>query len=802
MSTRPTHKNRVMILFVSYGLAVLLVAAATVLRWVLEYEFGPFPTFITFYPALILAALIGGLGPGLVATGLGAFAATYFFRPPASSLEVTNLNGGMVLVLFCFIGAFISTIADRLRAVRAERVKWESEQRWATTLASIGDAVIATDPAGRVTFMNAVAETVTGWGREAALMKPVTEIFEILSEDTRRKADNPVARVLRDGMVVGLANHTILIKKDGTEVPIDDSGAPIRDKDGSIIGVVLVFRDVTDRRRIEEELRKSESGLAAAQRIAHIGSWEWDIVKDTARWSEETFRMFGVSSAELAEHRHDFLLHVHPDDRGRVDEALSKALAGARAYDLEYRIALPDGTEKIAHALAEVVRDDKGNPVLMRGTVHDVTERRRMEDELRRSRDELESRVNERTAELREAYYRLMQETRERERLEEHLRQAQKMEAVGTLAGGVAHDFNNMLAVIIGNAELALDDLHGTPSPRQNVRQIITAAKRATDLVRQILAFSRKTAYEKSALSLTPVVTETYRLLRSSLPTTIQMKLDVHTVSDTVIGDPSQIQQILMNLATNAEHAMRDTGGILLFALSNITFASENELPDPDMKPGTYVKLTVKDAGTGIPDEVKKRMYEPFFTTKGVGQGTGMGLAVVYGIVKGHGGAISVESRMGEGSTFDILLPLSSEAAVNTREEQTTVPGGKEKILLVDDEPAVADMACNTLTRLGYDVTTSVSATGALATFLNEPNRFDLVITDQVMLDLTGIDLAQRMLEVRKDLPIVLITGYSETVSPERARAAGISEFLMKPVVKQELARTVRRVLDSRAKTR
>ncbi|MGD0231236.1 MAG: PAS domain S-box protein [Syntrophorhabdales bacterium] len=392
-----------------------------------------------------------------------------------------------------------------------------------------------------------------------------------------------------------------------------------------------------------------------------------------------------------------------------------------------------------------------------------------------------------------------LEDVTEQQRAEQQLRQAQKLESIGTLAGGIAHDFNNMLAVVLGNAELALDDLNADADPAgpaRNVKQIVNASKRAADLVRQILMFSRKTEQGKNALKLAPLVKETYKLLRGSLPSTIRMKLDLRATFDTIMGDPSQIQQVLMNLCINAAHAMREKGGTLLIGLSDVTFVRPQEMPEAGMEPGAYVILSVKDMGTGMTDDVQKRMFEPFFTTKEAGQGTGMGLAVVYGVVKSHGGAISVQSRADEGSTFTIFLPCAEATAKEEQAETGPVPGGKERILFVDDEPAVVDMASQMLQRLGYNVTVALSGPDALKTFLDEPDRFDLVITDQTMPDLTGIELARRILEVRQDVPIVLTTGYSETVSPEKAMSAGIKEFVMKPIVKRRIAETIRAVLN------
>ena len=384
-------------------------------------------------------------------------------------------------------------------------------------------------------------------------------------------------------------------------------------------------------------------------------------------------------------------------------------------------------------------------------------------------------------------------------KLEEQLRQSQKMEAIGTLAGGIAHDFNNMLAVIMGNAELALDDLEAEGGPWHNMEQILQASQRARELVKQILTFSRKSEREKKPVDLMLLMKETYRMLRASLPTTIDMSLEITTKAGAILADPSQIQQVIMNLATNAAYAMRENGGMLTMALSDIAFTADSFRPDPEMRPGRYLQLTVKDTGTGIAEEVRKRMFEPFFTTKEAGQGTGMGLAVAYGIVRNHGGAITVRSAVGEGSTFVVYLPAETRA-IDPQEEDEIValPTGQEHILFVDDEPAVVETTVRMLHRLGYRVTSVANGTEAWDLFLRDPSLFDLIITDQTMPGTTGSLLAGKMLHVRPDLPIILITGYSEVISEELAKEIGIREFIMKPLVKKELAETVRRVLDSR----
>ena len=278
-----------------------------------------------------------------------------------------------------------------------------------------------------------------------------------------------------------------------------------------------------------------------------------------------------------------------------------------------------------------------------------------------------------------------------------------------------------------------MDDLENSPEPRRNVEQIVKASKRASDLVKQILAFSRKTAAGKNTLMLTPLIKETCKLLRSTVPTTIKMELDFHARNDTILGDPAQIQQVLMNLATNAVYEMRERGGTLTIALSDLAFLRQDTMPDADMKPGRYVKLSVKDTGDGMTEEVQKRVFEPFFTTKGAGLGTGMGLAVVYGIVKNHGGAVTLVSNPGEGAVFTIFLPFFDAVIEEEPETISEVPHGSERILLVDDEPQVVATVSQTLRRLGYKVVGNTNSRKALNTFINHPERFDLVITDQAM---------------------------------------------------------------------
>jgi PAS domain S-box-containing protein len=388
----------------------------------------------------------------------------------------------------------------------------------------------------------------------------------------------------------------------------------------------------------------------------------------------------------------------------------------------------------------------------------------------------------------------VVQEITEQRKLEDQLRQAQKMEALGTLAGGIAHDFNNILAAILGFAEMSLDDVEQGTLLEKNLRHILNSSFRARDLIKQMLAFSRKTEYEVKPIPLIPLIRETAKLLRASIPTTIEIDVNITAASDTVRANETGIQQIIMNLGTNAAYAMRENGGKLSITLADVSVESDLDLPL-----GPYIQLAVQDTGTGMDEVTMKRIFEPFFTTKELGRGTGMGLAIVYGIVKSFKGSITVESKAGEGTTFRVLFPKVVKDQASDALHSTEIPRGKEHVLLVDDEEILVELGESMLERLGYTVTAVTKSTEALKLFSEDPGRFDLVITDQTMSGLTGLHLAEELLKVRPDIPIILSTGHSESVDQETVKAAGIKELLMKPLNRQELAKAVRKVLDTKS---
>ncbi len=427
-------------------------------------------------------------------------------------------------------------------------------------------------------------------------------------------------------------------------------------------------------------------------------------------------------------------------------------------------------------------------------------ERKRYEQQLRDSEERLrqafvglEQRVQERTAELKESHEDLQKAVKERLKAEEQLRQAQKMEALGTLAGGIAHDFNNLLAAIIGFTELIRDHLPEESRERSHAKKVLEASLRGRDLVRQMLMFSRRSEEERKPLRLSSIVEETVKLLRASIPTTITIRDSVKSKSGVILGDPVQIQQVLMNLATNGAHAMRETGGVLDIELSD----SVIDQPDGNPPEGLYVKLVVRDTGCGIPPEVMDKIFDPFFTTKKPGEGTGLGLSVVLGIVKQSHGYITAESEPIKGSTFTVYFPrIEEKPVIEAADGYGLIQTGHERILFVDDEKALVEVGEELLAELGYEVICRTSSREALALFRLDPSRFDLIITDQTMPELTGVEMAREMLVIRPDVPVILTTGFSHLVDADRALAAGIKAFAMKPLTKKELSKTIRKVLD------
>ena len=520
-------------------------------------------------------------------------------------------------------------------------------------------------------------------------------------------------------------------------------------------------KEVAEHVRTEETLRESEAFLRALLDAMPIPVFYKDREGIYRGFNKAFETFFGATNRGLVGKT---VFDVNPPELAKIYQVKDTELiekGGVQRY--ESRMKNAGGEIRDVVFNKAVFTDTKGAVNGLIGAVLDITDAKRAE--------------------------------KEKKALESRLLQAQKMEAIGTLAGGIAHDFNNILAGIIGFTEMALEVIPDGTRAHNHLALVLKSGLRGRDLVRQILTFSRKTDYERSPLSMSSVVGETIKLLRAALPAAIRIEMDTSCASDTILANPTEIQQIVMNLCTNAAHAMWEKGGQLTISLSDMDIPPGSPL-GPDLAPGAYLRLSVKDKGTGIDEKVMKRMFDPFFTTKEAGRGTGMGLAVTYGIVKSLKGDISAKSSRGKGTVFQVLLPkVMPETPSEHMAEET--PRGRERILFIDDEDVLAELGKSVLEQLGYKVTAATDGTRALKTFARNPSRFDLVFTDQTMPGIQGLRLAKELLKIRPDIPIILSTGYSDAVSPEAVRKAGIKGFLMKPLARREMAQAVRRVLDA-----
>jgi PAS domain S-box-containing protein len=552
-------------------------------------------------------------------------------------------------------------------------------------------------------------------------------------------------------------------------------------------------REAAERRRAEEALRQSERLYRAIGESINHGVWMCTPDGRNIYASESFLRMVGLTQDEWSSHAWGDVLH--PDDVENTLKAWQECVRAGGIWDREVRFRGADGQWHHVLARGIPVRDEEGRITCWAGINLDIDGIKRLEADLRDQQQELERRVQERTAELRKAYDEITQQSQERNELQDQLRQAQKIEALGTLTGGIAHDFNNILAAMIGFAELARDRMKEGSREKQYVSRVFEAGLRGRELIKQMMLFSRKAPHEKKPLHLSNTIKEIMKILRPSMPVTVDIKVKIKEESGMIFADPVQIQQVLMNLATNAGYAMRQSGGTLAIELDDFS-VSGNVVSPYGIKPGGYMHLRVADSGEGMTEEVLAKIYDPFFTTKQRGEGTGLGLSVVHGIVNECGGYIVAESRPGEGTSFDLYFPRIAEQVRGRSSPAGMMPTGHERILFIDDEAPLVEMAQEILTELGYGVEVKTSSREALATLRLDPSRFDLVITDQTMPDMTGIELAREVLAIRSDIPMVLCTGFSHAVDETSAKAAGIRAFAMKPLTKREIAVTIRKVLD------
>jgi PAS domain S-box-containing protein len=470
----------------------------------------------------------------------------------------------------------------------------------------------------------------------------------------------------------------------------------------------------------------------------------------------------GAEKTTLAEVYQAYKLgteELYPEDQMPIVRGIS----GEKHFIDDMFVVHPDGNRVFLEVFGSPVKDKQGTVIASLVSFLDITGRKQDEEK--------------------------------RLRLEEELRQAQKMESIGTLAGGIAHDFNNILSAIIGYTELSLYDATKGTLLETNLQGVFTAAKRARDLVKQILAFARQSDEEQKPIQVDTIAKEVLKLIRSTIPTTIEIKENIESHSP-IMGNPSQVHQVFINLCTNAAQAMEGTGGILEVVLADVEQNDQSPLPLSGLKPGNYLKITVSDTGPGISPDIIGSIFDPYFTTKGVDKGTGMGLALTHGIIESYGGKITVTSKLGKGTVFSIYLPIAKISEDHRPYEKEKPPSGAESILFVDDELPIANMGSQLLERLGYRVTVRTSSVEALELFRSRPDDFDLVITDMTMPNMSGDQLGVELMKMRSDIPVILCTGYSNKISEEIAKEIGIKAFAYKPIVKADLAETVRKVLN------
>lgn len=517
-------------------------------------------------------------------------------------------------------------------------------------------------------------------------------------------------------------------------------------------------REVAERKRMEAALRESEERYRRFFEEDLSGSFIATPGGRILACNPAFAEIFGFSSETEALQSDLNSLYLEPRRREAFLRLLSQEKK-LQYYETEYRRVTGEIIQTVENVIG--VFDDQGKLVEVKGFIIDNSERKK---------------------------------------LEQQLRQSQKMEAIGTLAGGIAHDFNNILTAIIGYTEMAAYQTAPESRLQNNLQQVLTAAERAKDLVRQILTFSRQNAQEKSALQMSIVVKEALRLLRASLPATVEIRQKITAVTAMVFADATQVHQVLMNLCANAAYAMRGVEGVLNVSLEEVRVSRESAARHAGIETGSYVRLSVTDTGCGMDRHTMERIFEPFFTTKASGEGTGMGLAVVHGIVRSHGGNITVESEIGRGSSFHVFFPKIQDVPVAASPEPQTVRIARrsDNILLVDDEEPLLGIGLEMLQYLGYQVVAKSNSKEALATFKAQPDQFNLIITDYTMPKMNGIELARELMRIRPDIPIVLCTGYSDVISEELVKSMGIKEFVMKPYVFRELAEIIHGALNGK----
>jgi len=786
-----------------------------------------------------------------------------------------------------YIEGFFYDITDRKYAEMAldESRKWLS-----TTLRSIGDAVITTDEKGLVTFMNPVAEQLTGSSLGEVKGNHIDTVFRVINEETGALTENPVDKVIGEGKIIGLANNTALISKDGARIPIDDSGAPIRDEAGNIIGTVLVFHDVTERRKARRALMESESRLRTMTDAVDAYLWSAKVFGsmndgeyEYLLYTSGVEKISGIPRDEFLKKKDVWVKLIHPDDLPLVFDAWQK-LAGGELVSEAYRIVRPDGEVRWVQDSCTPTLDNDGRLIRLDGVCIDITERiavtealseseeryrllaensrlgiyivqdgvykfvnpalteifgysadelidgmsptdLTMPEERNKVRKNIEKRLSGEIDSLyyaakgmkkdgsqvdveiwtatieykgRQAILGSLRDITDAKRMEDALRQAQKMEALGALSGNMAHYFNNLFTVIMGYGELLMAD-EADLGKMSSLMEIANAAKNATEVASDLLSFSRKQVLKVEPLDINKAINESLKPLKQLVPANIRVKKRFAKNLSLVIADFAQFQQVVFNLVLNSWEAM-PKGGTVTIETSNITLNEEYATNYPGTEPGEYVQISVTDTGVGIPKEHIESIFQPFFTTKDRKKSSGLGLAMVYGFIRQIGGHTHVYSEEGHGATIKIYLPASKEDKASKKPAliEKEALQGTEAVLVVDDDKAIRELATRSLEKYGYSVICAEDGRSALEMIERDKPDIDIVVADVVMPEMGGPELARELEERMPGLPVLFISGYAENAIVEHGVLKEGINFLGKPYSPADLCRAVRRILDER----
>jgi PAS domain S-box-containing protein len=635
---------------------------------------------------------------------------------------------------------------------QTEEALRKSEKKWRNILVNIPQIGVSLDSQAKIVFANKHFLKLTGWEQEEIIGK---NWFDLFIPENNRAAVRSVFRAImeqNDLLDYSIYENDILLKTGETR-NVDWFNVLTRDARGDIVDVTCLGVDLTEQRVAEKEKRESEekyrSMMESFVEPLYICSPNFTVEYLNPAMIRRIGRDATGERCYSALHGLD----------AKCNECVFDQVLRGEKVETTIKSPLDQRDYRVTHM---PLKDQNG-------TISKMTIFRDITDYL--------------------------QAVSEKEKAQAYLMHAEKMEAIGTLAGGIAHDFNNILSSIIGFAELALDEVKKGTTLEDSLQEVHAAGKRAKELVNQILAFARQADEEKSPVQPARIAKEVLKFIRSAIPATIAIRQEI--ASDALImGDATQVHRVLMNLCTNAAQAMEDTGGVLTVGLQEVSVDKRHVLRRVGLKPGDYIEIAVSDTGVGIAPDNIGSIFEPYFTTKVPGEGTGMGLAMVHGIVESYGGKITVESRLGKGATFKIYLPVTGKRSAGGPHASEQLPSGAERILFVDDELTITKMSSKILAQLGYSVTTRTSSIEALELFRAKPDAFDLVITDMTMPNLTGDELAIELMKIRPDIPVILSTGYSKKMSDETASEIGIKAFAYKPMVKADLAKTVRKVLD------